>query len=82
MKSQTRQYLFGSLFIAFSVYQMIIGDLLEFSLYLIAGLAFIFNTLTFEPRLLRYKKPLVVITWILIGSASILFLYLLQFKYL
>ena len=82
MKSQTRQYLFGAVFIAFGIYQLIIGDLLEFSLYFIAGLAFIFNTLTFEPRLLPYKKPLVVITWILIGSASILFLYLLQFKFL
>ena len=82
MKSQTRQYLFGAIFIAFGIYQIIIGDLLEFALYFVAGLAFVFNTLTFEPSLVRYKKPLVVITWILIGSAGILFLYLLQFKYL
>jgi hypothetical protein len=58
------------------------GDWLEFSLYFAAGLAFIFNALTFEPKLFPYKKPLVIFTWILIFGTGILFLYLLQFKYL
>lgn len=82
MTSKTRQYLFGLIFIGFSVYQLVVGDLLEFSLYAAAGLAFIFNTLTFEAKLAGYKKILVVITWILIGVTGILFLYLLQFKFL
>jgi hypothetical protein len=81
MKSQTRQYLFGALFIGFAIYQLVIGDLLEFCLYGVAGLAFIFNTLTFEPKLAAYKKELVIITWILIVAAGLLFLYLLQFKF-
>jgi hypothetical protein len=82
MNSHRRQYLFGGLFLAFGIYQAIVGDFLEFSLYGIAGLAFILNASTFEARLLPYKKPLVIITWLFIAATGILFLYLLQFKYL
>jgi hypothetical protein len=82
MKSQTRQYFFGLIFIGFGIYQLVTGDILEFSLYSVAGLAFIVNALTFEPRLVGYKKPLVMATWVLIVSTGILFLYLLQFKFL
>jgi hypothetical protein len=82
MKSMTRQYLFGGLFAAFGIYQAVVGDWLEFSLYFSAGLAFIFNALTFEPKLFSYKKPLVIFTWFLIIGTGVLFLYLLQFKYL
>jgi hypothetical protein len=82
MNAQTRQYLFGLIFIGFGVYQVVKKDVLEFSLYALAGAAFIFNALTLEPRLIRYKKPLVVVSWVLIGATGILFLYLLQFKYL
>lgn len=82
MNSYRRQYLFGGLFVAFAIYQAVVGDLLEFSLYGTAGLAFILNATTFEPRLIAYKKPLVITTWILMIATGILFLYLLQFKYL
>lgn len=82
MNARTRQYLFGVIFLAVGIYQLTIRDYLEFSLYGLAGLAFIVNSLTMEPRLIRYKKPLVIISWILIGATGILFLYLLQFKYL
>lgn len=82
MKAKTRQYLFGCIFLAVGVYQLAIQDYLEFSLYSLAGLAFIFNSLTMEPRFALYKKPLVIVSWILIGATGILFLYLLQFKYL
>ncbi len=82
MKSLSRQYLFGGLFIAFGIFQLVTGDPREFALYLTAGLGFAVNALTFEPRLQRFKQLLVVITWVLIISAGILFLYLLQFKYL
>jgi len=81
MNSQVRQYLFGGIFAAVGIYQLVMKDYLEFSLYTVAGLAFVFNALTFEPRLLAYKKPLVIITWTLIISTGLLFLYLLQFKY-
>lgn len=56
--------------------------MLESFLYMVAGAAFIFNTLASEPSLVTYKRTLVIITWILIIGAGILFLYLLQFKYL
>ena len=82
MNAKSRQYLFGLLFIAFGVYQLTVKDYLEFSLYALAGTAFIVNCLTMEPRLFAYKKPLVIVSWILIGATGILFLYLLQFKYL
>jgi hypothetical protein len=82
MSSLSRQYLFGLLFIAFGVYQVYIKDFLEFYLYGLAGAAFIFNALTLEPKLVRYKKPLVIVTWILIGATGIFFLYILQFKFL
>ena len=82
MRSQTRQYLFGLIFIGVAIFQLTIRDMLEFSLYGLAGLAFIVNALTLEPRLTPYKKPLVIFSWLLIGVTGILFLYLLQFKYL
>jgi len=82
MNARTRQYLFGLLFIGVGIYQLVVGDMLEFSLYGLAGAAFIVNALTMEARLLNYKKPLVIISWILIGATGVLFLYLLHFKYL
>lgn len=82
MKSLTRQYLFGSIFIGVAIYQMVINDYLEAALYGTAGLAFVVNALTFELKLFSHKKTLVIITWVLIGTTALLFLYLLQFKYL
>jgi hypothetical protein len=82
MNARTRQYLFGLIFLGVGIYQLVVKDYLEFSLYATAGTAFIVNCLTMEPGLSRYKTPLVIASWILIGSTGILFLYLLQFKYL
>jgi len=82
MNSITRQYLFGIIFVAFGIYQLYQQDMLEFSLYAVAGLAFIFNGLTLESKLAAYKKPLVVVSWILIIATGLLFLYLVQFKFL
>lgn len=82
MNSKTRQYVFGIIFLAVGVYQLVINDLLEFSLYGMAGAAFIVNALTMEPRFSSQKKPLVIVSWILIAGTGVLFLYLLQFKYL
>ena len=82
MSAHRRQYLFALMFLGVAIYQLTRNDLLEFSLYSLAASAFIVNALTMEPGLARYKKPLVVISWILIAASGILFLYLLQFKYL
>jgi hypothetical protein len=82
MNAQTRQYLFGLIFIGVGIYQLTIKDYLEFSLYGLAGLSFIVNALSMEPRLHRQKKPFAIASWVLIGATGILFLYLLQFKYL
>ena len=82
MNARTRQSLFGVIFLAFGIYQLVQRDRLEASLYMIAGAAFIFNTLAVEPRLSAYKRLLVIVTWVLIVGTGILFLYLLQFKFL
>jgi len=82
MDSRIRQYLFGLVFFGFGLYEFKKNDPLEASVYLLAGLAFIFNNLVSEPKLLAYKKSLVVITWTLIIAASVVFLYVLQFKFL
>ena len=81
MNSLTRQYLFGSIFFAVGIYHLWITEYLEASLYCLAGLAFIVNTLTSEPRLAAQKKVLVAISWILIIATSVLFLYLLQSRF-
>lgn len=81
MNSQTRQYLFGLIFIAVGGYQYYINDMLEFSMYVCAGSAFIVNALTTEPGLLSYKKPLVIVTWVLIVATALQFFYLLRYKF-
>jgi hypothetical protein len=82
MNARQRQYLFGIIFLGFGIYQLVLKDMLEASLYMVAGAAFIFNTAASEPSLSKHKKLLVVITWVLIITAGLLFLYLLQFKFL
>ena len=78
----TRQYLFGFFFIGFGIYQVILGDYLEFGLYTAAGGAFIFNSLAREPRLVPYKTVFVFLTWGLIIVAAVTFFYVLQFNFL
>jgi hypothetical protein len=82
MNAHTRQYLFGLIFLSVGIYQFTKGEQLEAALYVAAGAAFVVNTLAVEPRLVAYKKTLVSITWALIITAGVLFLYLLQFKFL
>ncbi len=81
MNLQTRQYIFGLIFIAFGIYQASGNEYLEFSLYTGAGLAFIFNALVNEPKLQAQRQLLNIITWILIIATGILFIYLLRYKF-
>jgi len=82
MSSKFRQYAFAFIFIAVGIFQLVKRDPVEASLYLLAGSAFIFNALAGDLRLVKYKKILVTITWVLMAVVGILFLYVLQFKYL
>ncbi|HEY9007535.1 hypothetical protein [Ohtaekwangia sp.] len=82
MSATIRQYLFGAIFFAVGIYQLYRNDFLEAALYLLAALSFVFNTLATEPKLLAYKKMLVIITWSLIIITALVFLYVLQFKFL
>jgi hypothetical protein len=76
-----RQYLFGSLFILFGIYQAFTGDYLEFGLYTSAGIAFIGNALIAEPSLENHRKWLIVADWFFIILASLLFLYLIRYRF-
>jgi len=82
MNARTRQYLFAFIFFAVGIYQLTRHDALEAALYISAATAFVFNSLAMEPRLLAYKKGLVIITWVLIVGTGLLLLWLVQFKYL
>lgn len=82
MNSQLRQYLFGLIFIAVSAYELYTSDYLECALYAFAGTAFIVNALTNEPSLVRYRKALIILTWVLMGITGFLFLFLLRTEFL
>lgn len=82
MNAKTRHYLFGAMFFGLGIYYFTRPDMLEGFLYTLAGASFVLNTLTLEPRLAEYKKPLVIVTWVFIVSTGILFLYLLQSRFL
>ena len=82
MNAKTRHYVFGAIFFALGIYYFTRPDLLEGFLYTLAGASFVFNTMTLEPRLAEYRKPLVIVTWVLIITTGILFLYLLQSRFL
>ena len=82
MNSRTRQYLFGIIFLGVGIYYMMKNDWLEALLYSIAGAAFISNTLASEPRLFEFKKSLAIVTWALIIFTGLVFLYVIQFKFL
>ena len=81
MNAVHRQYLFGLIFIGVGIYQLTVADYLEFSLYVVAGLSFIINALTLEPKLVAHKKNLVILSWVLIITTGLLLLYLIQFKW-
>jgi hypothetical protein len=80
MKFNT-QYIFGGLFILIGIYQLVIKDYMEFFLYALAGVTFIVNRLSMEPRFIAHKKPLAILSWLLIFGTGILFLWMLQFKH-
>ncbi len=82
MNSQLRQYLFGLIFIAVSAYELYTYDYLEFALYAFAGAAFIVNAMTNEPSLVKYRKTLIILTWVLMGITGFLFLFLLRTEFL
>jgi hypothetical protein len=80
--SHKRQYLFGALFVAFGAYQAWTGDYLECALYVAAGTAFMGNALIAEPALMRWKKWLIIADWALIIATSLLFLFVIRYRYL
>ena len=82
MKPNRRQFILGAIFIGVGIYNIVIHEYLESSLYIMAGLSFVLNQLTNEPGLAMYKKQLVIATWTFIIITSILFLFLLQYRYL
>jgi len=82
MKKLNTQYFFAAAFMTIGIIQMFRADVLESSLYILAGLAFTFNLLASEERFRRQKKVLVAVTWTLMIATGLLFLWVLQFHYL
>ena len=80
MNATFRQYGFAIIFLGVGIYQLINRDALEASLYLLGAAAFVINNLASSTKLVAYKKPLVIVTWVLIAAVGILFLYMIQFK--
>lgn len=80
MSARTRLYLFGLIFLAVGIYQLVRNDIEEFSMYALAAAAFAVNGLSLEPRLASWKKGLSIAGWLLIAATGLLFLYLLQFS--
>jgi hypothetical protein len=81
MNATLRQYGFALIFFGVGIYQLVNRDALEATLYLLGAAAFVFNTLASATKLAAYKRPLAIITWVLIAAVGILFLYMLQFKH-
>jgi hypothetical protein len=82
MNATLRQYGFAAIFLGVGIYQLIRHDALEATLYLLGAMAFISNNLASSPKLLAYKRILVIVTWVLIIAVGLLFLYVLQFKHM
>jgi hypothetical protein len=80
MKANRNFYLYGSALLVVAAYQAYQGDFVEMALYVLAALAFGVNGLTGEPAVARYKRPLVVLSWVLIVATIIDFLYLMRFR--
>ena len=73
-----RQYLFGLAFIILSLFYFFKARDIEGALCVLAGLSFITNQLTAEPKLFAYKKMLVIATWIFILITGVFFFYVLR----
>lgn len=73
MNSYQRPYLFGLIFMAFGLYQLYQKQYIEFTLYGLAGLSFIFNQLASEPKLVEHKKTLAIVTWVFIIATGLTF---------
>ncbi len=80
MSDLLRRQGFTLVFIGLAVYQLVRNDLWEATLYFLVGLAFLCNGLALSQKDRRRKKALTTGTWVLIVVASVLFLYMLQFK--
>ena len=80
MSAGNRLYIFGIIFLAVGIYQLVRNDVQEFSLYALAATAFAVNGLSLESRLVRWKKALSIAGWLLIAATGLLFLYMLQFS--
>jgi hypothetical protein len=80
MNNKSLNLAFAIGFFILGLYNLYRMDLQEVGLYFLAALAFTFNVLASEPKLLRFRKPFTIITWVLMVVTGLLFLYLLQFK--
>ena len=82
LQNLNTQYIFAIIFTGVGVYQIYRADWLEAILYFLAAITFVLNNLASAPKFAQQKKLMVVIIWVLMIVITLLFLWLLQFKYL
>lgn len=81
MNATQRQYLFGLIFFGVGIYYITRSSWAESLLYVVAASAFVVNALTLEVRLIQYKKPLAILSWVLIIATGLMLLYMIQFHW-
>ena len=78
MKKAFSQYLISVLLIAFSVYQTVIQEFVEFTMYLSAGLGFLLAGLLKDNMFERQRRLLNILSWAFIFIAGFLLLFLFR----
>lgn len=79
MKAYIIRYLVGIIFLLLGIYKLYGGAGTDGTLYLLMGFGFIVMGIINNRVLVRYERLLTILSWILIITASLLFLYLIQF---
>ena len=66
-------------FIAFGLYELSLGRIEEMVMYCLVGIAFIVTWVSFRESITpKTKKLLTIASWILIGLAGFMFLFLVR----
>lgn len=78
MKPYIIRYLVGIIFLLLGFYKLSEGVGFEGALYIIMGFGFIIMGIVNTRVWIKYEKLLTILSWILIITAGLMFLYLIQ----
>lgn len=80
MKPYIIRYLVGVIFLLLALYKLSEGVRFEGTLYLLMGFAFIVMGVINNKIWVQHEKLLTIISWVLIITSCLMFLYLIQFN--